>query len=69
MAFAKKKPVNERMFFYMAYTKNMLILPAVKSERVYLDPSCGLGDYLPREIAFKKLQNIVSIAEKARELI
>lgn len=46
-----------------------LILPAVKSERVYLDPSCGLGDYLPREIAFKKLQNMVSIAEKARELI
>lgn len=46
-----------------------LILPAVKSERVYLDPSCGLGDYLPREIAFKKLQNIVSIAETARELI
>lgn len=46
-----------------------LILPAVKSERVYLDPSCGLGNYLPREIAFKKLQNIVSIAKTARELI
>ena len=46
-----------------------LILPAVKSERVYLNPSCGLGDYLPRVIAFKKLQNMVSIAEKARELI
>ncbi len=46
-----------------------LILPSVKSERVYLNPSCGLGDYLPREIAFKKLQNMVSIAEKARELI
>ncbi len=46
-----------------------LILPAVKSERVYLNPSCGLGDYLPRVIAFKKLQNMVSIAEKARKLI
>lgn len=46
-----------------------LILPAVKSERIYLNPSCGLGDYLPREIAFKKLQNMVSIAEKARKLI
>lgn len=46
-----------------------LILPAVKSERVYLNPSCGLGDYLPRVIAFKKLQNMVSIAKKARELI
>lgn len=46
-----------------------LILPAVKSERIYLNPSCGLGDYLSREIAFKKLKNMVSIAEKARELI
>jgi len=46
-----------------------LILPAVKSERVYLNPSCGLGDYLPRVIAFKKLQNTASIAKKARELI
>ncbi len=42
-----------------------LILPVIKSKRVYLNPSCGLGDYLPREIAFKKLQNMVSIAEKA----
>lgn len=46
-----------------------LILPAIKSERVYFNPSCGLGDYLSREIAFKKLQNMVSIAEKARKLI
>lgn len=46
-----------------------LILLAVGSERVYLNPSCGLGDYLPREIAFKKLQNMVKIAEKARGLI
>jgi 5-methyltetrahydropteroyltriglutamate--homocysteine methyltransferase len=46
-----------------------LILPAVKSECVYLNPSCGLGNYLPRVIAFKKLQNMVSIAEKARVLI
>ena len=45
------------------------ILPAVKSERVYLNPSCGLGDYLSREVSFKKLQNMVSIAEKARGLI
>jgi len=46
-----------------------LILPAIKSKRVYLNPSCGLGDYLSREVAFKKLQNMVSIAEKARKLI
>jgi methionine synthase II (cobalamin-independent) len=36
---------------------------------VYLNPSCGLGDYLPREIAFRKLQNMVKIAEKARGLV
>jgi len=46
-----------------------LVLPNIGSERVYLNPSCGLGDYLPREIAFKKLQNMVAISEKARELI
>ena len=45
------------------------ILPTVGSERVYLNPSCGLGDYLPREIAFEKLKNMVEIAEKARELV
>ena len=45
------------------------ILPNVGSKRVYLSPSCGLGEYLPREIAFKKLQNMVAIAKKARELI
>jgi 5-methyltetrahydropteroyltriglutamate--homocysteine methyltransferase len=45
------------------------VLPKIESERVYLNPSCGLGDYLPREIAFEKLQNMVTIAEKARELI
>jgi 5-methyltetrahydropteroyltriglutamate--homocysteine methyltransferase len=46
-----------------------LILPAIGSDILYLNPSCGLGDYLPREIAFKKLQNMVEIAEKARRLI
>jgi len=45
------------------------ILPNVGSKRVYLSPSCGLGEYLPREIAFKKLQNMIAIAEKAGELI
>ncbi len=46
-----------------------LILPAIKSKCVYLNPSCGLGDYLSREVAFKKIQNMASIAENARELI
>ncbi len=45
------------------------ILPTVGSERVYLNPSCGLGEYLPRELAFKKLQNMAAIARKAKELI
>lgn len=45
------------------------ILPAVESKRVYLNTSCGLGDYLPREIAFKKLQNMALIAKKARGLV
>lgn len=45
------------------------ILPNVGSKRVYLSPSCGLGEYLPREVAFKKLQNMVAIAKKAKELI
>ena len=43
------------------------LLSNIGSERVYLNPSCGLGDYLPRNTAFEKLKNIVSIAKKARE--
>lgn len=44
------------------------VLPNVGSERVYLNPSCGL-DYLPREVAFKKLQNMVKIARRARGVL
>jgi methionine synthase II (cobalamin-independent) len=43
------------------------ILPNIGSERVYLNPSCGLGEYLPRNIAFEKLTNMKSISDKARE--
>lgn len=43
------------------------ILPNIGSERVYFNPSCGLGEYLPRDVAFEKLKNMVYIAEKARE--
>ena len=43
------------------------LLPNIGSEYVYLNPSCGLGEYLPRSAAFEKLKNMVSIAEKARE--
>ncbi|MEW6222581.1 MAG: hypothetical protein AB1476_04630 [Candidatus Hadarchaeota archaeon] len=45
------------------------ILPKVRSARVYLTPSCGIGDYLPREVAFKKLQKVAEVAKKAEELI
>ena len=45
------------------------IFPAIGGERVYLNPSCGLGEYLPREVAFEKLKNMVAIARKARELV
>jgi 5-methyltetrahydropteroyltriglutamate--homocysteine methyltransferase len=43
------------------------ILPNVGSETVYVNPSCGLGEYLPRNIAFEKLKNMSSISDKARE--
>jgi 5-methyltetrahydropteroyltriglutamate--homocysteine methyltransferase len=44
------------------------ILPTVGSERVYLSTSCGLGDYLPRGVAFKKIEMISAITKKARDL-
>jgi 5-methyltetrahydropteroyltriglutamate--homocysteine methyltransferase len=43
------------------------ILPNVGSETVYINPSCGLGEYLPRSIAFEKLKNMSSISDKVRE--
>lgn len=36
------------------------ILPKIKSGPAYLNPSCGL-EYLPRERAFEKLQNMAKI--------
>ncbi|MEW6593092.1 MAG: hypothetical protein AB1305_05410 [Candidatus Hadarchaeota archaeon] len=45
------------------------ILPKVGSSRVYITPSCGIGDYLPREVAFKKLQKVAEVAKKAEELL
>jgi 5-methyltetrahydropteroyltriglutamate--homocysteine methyltransferase len=38
-----------------------LLLRAVKGESCYLNPSCGL-EYLPRDRAFMKLQNMARIA-------
>lgn len=43
-----------------------LIAPTIRSECIYLNPSCGLGEYLPRRVAFEKLKNMVAIAEEAR---
>ncbi len=45
------------------------ILPSLESKRVFINPSCGLGEYLPRDVAFKKLQNMVMIAGEARGMI
>ncbi|MFN4133473.1 MAG: hypothetical protein ACK4GQ_03790 [Candidatus Hadarchaeales archaeon] len=45
------------------------ILPSVGSEKIYVTTSCGLGDYLPREVAFKKLQKTAEIARIAREMV
>lgn len=44
------------------------ILAHVEADRAYLNPSCGL-EYLPRDVAFAKLKNMVTIARRAREVI
>ncbi len=44
------------------------IVPAVRAEKVYLNPSCGI-EFLPRERAYEKLENMVEIAERAEEAI
>lgn len=43
------------------------LLPNIGSKYIHLSPSCGLGEYLPRNVAFEKLKNMASIAQKARE--
>jgi 5-methyltetrahydropteroyltriglutamate--homocysteine methyltransferase len=43
------------------------LLPNIGSGHVYLNPSCGLDEYLPRDVAFEKLKTMTSIAERARE--
>jgi 5-methyltetrahydropteroyltriglutamate--homocysteine methyltransferase len=42
------------------------ILKRIDAERAYLNPSCGLDEYLPREVAFEKLKNLVAIAKQVR---
>lgn len=44
------------------------ILAHVEADRAYLNPSCGL-EYLPRDVAFAKLKNMVSIAQRAGEVL
>ncbi len=39
------------------------LLPAIKADVSYLNPSCGL-EYLPRDRAFLKLKNMTAIAAK-----
>lgn len=43
------------------------ILPNVNSGKVYLNPSCGL-EFLPRDRAVEKLENMVGIAERIEEV-
>lgn len=43
------------------------IVPKVEAVRIYLNPSCGLGEYLPREVAFEKLKLVATLAERARK--
>jgi len=42
------------------------ILKKINAEHAYLNPSCGLDEYLPREVAFEKLKNLVAIAKQVR---
>jgi methionine synthase II (cobalamin-independent) len=42
------------------------ILKKSNAERAYLNPSCGLDEYLPREVAFEKMKNLVAITKQVR---
>ena len=42
------------------------IIKAVKAERAYINPSCGLDEYLPREVAFEKLKKVAASAKLIR---
>jgi len=42
------------------------ILKAVKAEKAYINPSCGLDEYLPREVAFEKLKKVAASAKLIR---
>lgn len=44
------------------------VLEHVEARQAYLNPSCGI-EYLPRDVAYAKLKNMVRIAEKAREVL
>lgn len=44
------------------------ILPTIGSSRVYLVPSCGIGDYLPRATAFAKLELLAELKREAERL-
>jgi len=42
------------------------ILKKLDVDQVYLNPSCGLDEYLPREVAFEKLKNLATIAKQVK---
>ncbi|MEM4187691.1 MAG: hypothetical protein QXN56_00805, partial [Candidatus Hadarchaeum sp.] len=45
------------------------MLPALRGDTIYINPSCGLGDYLPREIAFQKLKVVAAVADRMRRMV
>jgi len=40
------------------------VISSVGSEEIHIMPSCGIGDYLPRDVAFRKLQKVAEIADE-----
>jgi 5-methyltetrahydropteroyltriglutamate--homocysteine methyltransferase len=45
------------------------VIPNVGSQRVYILPSCGVGDYLPRDVAFQKLRLLSELRREACRLL
>ncbi|MEM2878810.1 MAG: hypothetical protein QXG10_04645 [Candidatus Hadarchaeales archaeon] len=50
------------------YTRAAKALSGFGGKRAYLSPSCGL-EYLPREVAYRKLENMVAISKMLKEEI
>jgi len=44
------------------------LMSFIDKDKIYLNPSCGM-EYLPRNVAFKKLKNMVEISKELRRKI